>query len=57
MMSDSGNYGFENLTSRPSNIFRRKQEYLFLFGGIDRTGQPCTTYEVFDVASGIWREF
>lgn len=41
-----------------SDIFKVKDEYLFVFGGQkDSSNQILNTVEVFDITSEIWREF
>ena len=44
-------------TANMSNIFRSKEEYLFVFGGTTEADNQLATYEVFDLKSGIWRQF
>ena len=46
-----------NITvSSCENIFRSKEEFLFVFGGFNTDGFVPTT-EVLDVKRGIWRKF
>lgn len=39
-----------------SNIFKSKEEFLFVFGGYNENGKVFS-YEVLDLKSGIWRSF
>ena len=39
-----------------SNIFKSKEEFLFVFGGYNENGKVYS-YEVLDLKSGIWRSF
>ena len=46
-----------NMTvSSCDNIFRSKEEFLFVFGGFNTDGFVSTT-EVLDAKRGIWRKF
>ena len=45
-----------NMSANQSNLFKSKQEYLFVFGGTN-SGGLVSSYEVLDLSTGIWRAY